>query len=155
MWSYCAVSQPIIPNSALIYSIEVGDIMAIKVKVLPALQGIKYYSARCNITRLLDHYCQVLWVAIHDVSFLISGSFVWICIPFAFVLLWLVFLLAVLGPMVESSIVYAGFFIPFVAVLCDVALHFALLTIGLLLFLFLIVLAIIICFRFWWDTLRK
>jgi len=155
MWSRCTVSQPIIPNSALVYSIEVCDIMAIEVKVLPVLRGIKYYSARCNITRLLNRYHRVLWVAIRDVSFLISRSFAQVCIPFAFILLWLVFVPAVFGLMVELSTVCARFFIPFVTLFCDVALRFALLAIGLLLFLFLIVLAIIVHFRFWRDMFRK
>jgi len=37
MRSCCTVSQLVIVNSTLVYSVEVGDIMAIKVKVLPLL----------------------------------------------------------------------------------------------------------------------
>ena len=55
-------------------------------------------------------------------------------------------MLAVLGLMVESSAVGEGIFIPLVAVLCDVALHFAPLAVELLQLLILIFLTIIICF---------
>jgi hypothetical protein len=48
-----------------------------------------------------------------------------ISLSLAFVLLWLVFVPAVLGLVVESSAVGAGIFVPLVAVICEVALHLA------------------------------
>jgi hypothetical protein len=51
-----AVSQPDIVQSSFVYSVEVGGIVAIEIKVLPMLQGVKYYPARCDNARLLDHY---------------------------------------------------------------------------------------------------
>ena len=56
----------------------------------------------------------------------------WGCFPFAFVLLWLVFVPAVLGLVVESSTVGAGIFIPLVAVVCEVASRLAMFAIQLL-----------------------
>ena len=53
----CTVSQPDIIQNPFIYSVKVGSIMAIEIKVLPMLQGIKYYPARCNNARLLNYYC--------------------------------------------------------------------------------------------------
>jgi len=45
MRSSCTISQPIIVQSAFVYSIEVGDIMVLKIKVLPLLRRIEGYSA--------------------------------------------------------------------------------------------------------------
>ncbi len=72
--------------------------------------------------------------------------FVQICLPFGLVLFWFVFVPAVVGLVVESSTMCTGFFIPLVAVLCDVTLCFALLAVWLLWLLVLILLAIIVCF---------
>ena len=55
-----AVSQPDIVQSSFVYSVEVGGIVAIEIKVLPMLQGVKYYPTGCDNTRLLDRYHRVL-----------------------------------------------------------------------------------------------
>ncbi len=55
-----AVSQPDIIQNSFIYSVEVGDIMVIKIKVLLVLRGIKSDPAWCDITNFLNGYPQVL-----------------------------------------------------------------------------------------------
>ncbi len=138
------VSQPIIVQSVLIYSIIIGDIIICEIKVLPMLRRIEGNPTLpmlrriegnptgCDIARHLDHNSWELWVAIHGICLLISGTFAWISLPFALVLLWLVFVPAVLSFMVELSAVGARVFIPLVAVICSVLSRLAMFAIQFL-----------------------
>ena len=58
-----------------------------------------------------------------------------------FILLWLVFMPAVIQSMIESPTVNTGIFIPFVAIVGSVALHLAMLAEGLGFLICLIVVA--------------
>jgi len=125
MRSSSAISQPIIVQSAFIYSIVVGDIMVLEIKVLPLLRRIKGYSAGCNFVSCLNHNGQELRVVIRNVCLFISGMFMWASLPLALILLRLVFMPAVLGFMVESSAMRAWIFVPLVTVVCEVSSRLA------------------------------
>jgi len=121
----CTVCQPIIIQCALVYSIIVGNIIIWEVKVLAMLRWVEGDSTGCDIASHLNHYSWELWVAICGISYLISGMFVQISFSFAFLLLQLVFVLAVIGFVVEASIVSTGICVPFVAVIHSITSQFA------------------------------